>query len=227
VRKISLLPRAKPEDWLRPSVLALVAANLVPLAGVFLFDWEVFPLLLLFWFENVIIGFFNALKMLFANPDQELQWAVKLFIVPFFCFHYGMFTFVHGIFVVALFGGGTKRGFPGMETFFNEMLEQKLLWAVLGLFVSHGISFAHNFLIGGEFRRAGVQALMIQPYGRIVVLHVTILLGGFLMMALKSPTLGLVLLVVLKILLDLRAHLAERARFASEPEADQTDTIAR
>jgi hypothetical protein len=94
------------------------------------------------------------------------------------------------------------------------MIEQKLVWAGLGLFVSHGISFVHNYLVGGEFRRAGVQSLMTQPYGRIVVLHVTILLGGFLMMALKSPALGLVLLVVLKILLDLRAHLAERVKFA-------------
>jgi hypothetical protein len=201
--------------------LALIAANLVPLAGVFLFGWKVFPLLLLFWFENVIIGFFNALKMLFAAPDQKFQWAAKLFIVPFFCFHYGMFTFVHGVFVVALFGGGMNRGFPSPATFLNEMFEQKLVWAVLGLFVSHGISFAHNYLIGGEFRRAGVQSLMTQPYGRIVVLHLTILLGGFLMMALKSPALGLVLLVVLKVLLDLRAHLAERAKFGPESSVTQ------
>lgn len=218
--KLSLLPRARPGDWLRPSVLALIAANLVPVAGVFLFGWKVFPLLLLFWFENVIIGVFNALKILFSAPDQKFQWAGKLFVVPFFCVHYGMFTFVHGVFVVALFGGGTNRGFPSPATFLNEMFEQKLVWAVLGLFVSHGVSFVHNYLIGGEFRRAGAQALMIQPYGRIVVLHVTILLGGFLMMALKSPALGLVLLVVLKVLLDLRAHLAERVKFApgSEPK---------
>lgn len=220
--KFFLLPRAKPEDWLRPSVLALLAANLVPLAGVFLFDWEVFPLLLLFWFENVIIGFFNALKMVCASPAQKLQWAAKLFIVPFFCFHYGMFTFVHGVFVVALFGGGTRRGFPGPGTFLTEMIEQKLLWAVLGLFLSHAISFTHNYLIGGEFRRAGAQALMIQPYGRIVVLHLTILLGGALMMALKSPTIGLVFLVVLKILLDLRAHLAERVKFAENKDATRS-----
>ena len=225
--KISLLPRAKPEDWLRPSVLALIAANLVPLAGVFLFGWEVFPLLLLFWFENVLIGFFNAVKMICANPERNMQWAAKCFVVPFFCFHYGVFTFVHGVFIVAMFGGGMNRGFPGPPMFINEMLEQRLLWAAVGLFVSHGISFVHNYLICGEYRRTGVAPLMMQPYGRIVVLHLTILLGGFLMLALKSPTIGLVLLVVLKILLDLRAHLAERAKFASEHRADPPDTISR
>jgi hypothetical protein len=87
---------------------------------------------------------------------------------------------------------------------------------VLGLWVSHGISFIHNYLIGGEFRRTKLSTLMSQPYGRIVVLHLTILIGGALMMALNSPTVGLVLLVLLKIALDLRAHLKERAKFAGK-----------
>ena len=43
-------------DWQRPSVIALVLANLVPVFGVFYFHWEVFPLMFLFWSENVIIG---------------------------------------------------------------------------------------------------------------------------------------------------------------------------
>ena len=34
---------------------------------------------------------------------------------------------------------------------------------------------------------ADVQTLMMQPYRRIIVLHITIIIGGFLMMALKSP----------------------------------------
>lgn len=56
---------------------------------------------------------------------------------------------------------------------------------------------------------------MQQPYGRVVVLHLTILLGAFLMAALKSPTVGLALLVILKIGLDVRAHLRERRKFAA------------
>ena len=55
---------------------------------------------------------------------------------------------------------------------------------------------------------------MQQPYGRIVVMHVAILGGGFLMLALHSPTVGLLLLVALKITFDLRGHFAERKKFA-------------
>ena len=50
---------------------------------------------------------------------------------------------------------------------------------------------------------------MQQPYGRVVVLHLTILLGGFAAMLLGSPLWALLLLIGLKIALDLKAHLKE------------------
>lgn len=203
-------------DWQRPSVIALVLANLVPVFGVLFFHWEVFPLMFLFWSENVIIGAFNVLKMLTANPESALSWAGKLFLIPFFCVHYGMFTFVHGVFVVGLFGGGFRpgAGFPGLETFWRIVHENYLGWAILGLAISRGISFVMNYLVGGEYKRASLQQLMAQPYGRIVVLHLAILGGGFLVMALHSPELGLLVLVALKIAFDLRGHFAERKKFA-------------
>jgi len=203
-------------DWLRPSLVALVLANLIPVFGVLEFGWEVFPLLLLFWFENVIIGVFNALKMLFAAPDNPVSWGAKLFIIPFFCIHYGMFTFVHGIFIVVLFGGGMKTGagFPSPETFWHAAQASHLGWAILGLTISHGFSFVTNYLANGEYQRANLSALMQQPYGRIVVMHLTVLGGGFLIASLHSPVAGLLLLVALKTILDMRAHLQERKKFA-------------
>ena len=203
-------------EWLRPSVIALVLANFVPVFGVFCLHWEVFPLLLLFWSENVIIGGFNVLKMLASNPESAANWAGKLFLIPFFCIHYGMFIFVHGVFVIGLFGGGFKPGapFPDFDTVWQMFREYHLVWAILGLAISHGISFVTNYLGKGEYRRASLPVLMQQPYGRIVVLHLTILGGGFLMMALHSPMVGLLLLVALKIALDLRSHFAERKKFS-------------
>ncbi len=206
-------------DWQRPSVIALLLANLVPAFGVLFLHWEVFPLMFLFWSENVIVGAINVLKMLTASPDSPVSWAGKLFIIPFFCVHYGMFTFVHGIFVVALFGGGLAHGagFPGPDTFWRIAHEQHLGWAILGLAISRAISFGTNYLGNGEYKRASLQQLMAQPYGRIVVLHLAILGGGFLMLALHSPTVGLLLLVALKIAFDLRGHFAERRKFSDTP----------
>jgi hypothetical protein len=42
---------------LRPSVLILVAANLVPLIGVIFWGWDAFVLLMLYWLETAVIAF--------------------------------------------------------------------------------------------------------------------------------------------------------------------------
>ncbi len=195
--------------WL--SVGLLMAANLWPLAGVLFLQWTVFSVVLLFWAENVIVGALNVLRMLWAKPDDGASWGAKLFLIPFFVVHYGMFTFVHGMFVIILFGGGMAQGadFPSLTTFRDAVYREDLVLPVITLFVSHAVSFAWNYVGSGEYRRADSRSLMHQPYGRVVVLHLVILGGGFLVLALGSPMLPLALLVVLKIGVDVAAHVRE------------------
>lgn len=197
------------------SASILVLANLVPLYGVVTLGWDAFAVILLFWFENVVIGFYNILRMLSARPDDVGRWAAKLFLIPFFTVHYGMFTFVHGIFVVILFGSGTVESLenPGIAMFSGALTAAGVVWGGVALFVSHGFSFAWNYVGTGEYRRATLEGLMKQPYTRIVVLHLVILGSGFLVMALGMPVIGLLSLVVLKIGFDLRAHVGEHKKF--------------
>ena len=201
-----------------PSALVLVAANLVPLAGVLFFGWSVFATLLLFWVENVIVGGFNLLRMACAQPANPASWALKLFLIPFFTFHYGMFVTVHGIFVLTLFSGQMpSRGFPTPATFLHAVQSAGIAPASLALVMSHGVSFAFNYIGTGEYRTVPLPALMMRPYGRVMVLHVVILVGGFLVAQLGSPLLPLALLVVLKTGLDLVAHLREHRRRPTQP----------
>lgn len=198
-----------------PTGLALILANLVPVYGVVALGWEAFPLMLLFWLENVIIGVLNAVRMLCVDPHDVAQWAAKLVMVPFFCVHYGMFTAVHGIFVLSFFGTdafGKVGGLDVLEVAARAVHGLELEIAVLALAGSHLFSFLWNYLYRGEFRRATVPALMMQPYGRVVVLHLAIIGGGFAAAALGSPLWALLVLVVLKVGLDLRAHLKEHRR---------------
>lgn len=194
---------------LSPSALVLVGANLVPLAGVLLFGWSVFATLLLFWVENVIVGAFNVLRMLWAQPDNPLMWVAKAGMIPFFVVHYGIFTTVHGVFVLTLFGGVHERGFPGPTAFFHAVQGAGIWPAALALAASHGVSFAFNYIRGGEYRTAQLAKLMARPYGRVMVLHVVILGGGFLVQALGAPVAAIALLVVLKTGLDLAGHVRE------------------
>ena len=94
--------------------------------------------------------------------------------------------------------------------------ENHLALPFAALAVSRVISFCQNFLWRGEFRRTNVMVQMVQPYGRVILMHVTILIGGFLMMLLHAPAAGLALLVVLKMAFDLAGHQAEREKFSPQ-----------
>src|SRR5204863_10015123 len=53
----------QPPAHMSPSGLALIGANLVPLAGVLFFGWDLSSVMVLFWAESGVIGFYTALKM--------------------------------------------------------------------------------------------------------------------------------------------------------------------
>ncbi len=202
---------------LSPPLVVLFAANSIPILGVLLFGWDVFSILLLFWIENVTIGAVNVLKMLCAKPSDPATWIGKVFVIPFFCVHYGLFCAVHGMLVVSLFGGAAMRGHGALSLpALVSYVSAARLWGPIGsLVASHLFSFAWNFLWLGENQRAGLSDLMNQPYARVVVLHITLLAGGFLMLAVHSPAVGLIVLVAIKTALDAHAHVKERARFGT------------
>ncbi len=196
-------------DLKRPTVIILILANLPPIYGVLFLNWEVFPNLLLFWTENVIIGVFNILRMAMCSPASPGRWVAKVFMVPFFTVHYGIFTLVHGILIFALFGGFAfkETEIPDLTALWQIIGNYNLMWGFLSLFLSHGVSFVINYINKGEYKQASLSGLMMQPYERIVILHLTVVFGGLLVSALGSPVAGLLLLVVLKMLVDTLAHL--------------------
>jgi hypothetical protein len=180
--------------------------------------WSVFPIMMLYWMENVVIGCYNVLRMVWCTGKGNVEPAsAKLFLIPFFCGHYGLFCLVHGFFVYALFGGKSFADPNVMSSapLWPTMVRYQLGWALLGLVVSHGVSFVDNYLRRGERYRAYFGVLLFQPYVRVVVLHLALLLGACAGLLLGLPNSALVLLVLMKIILDLRAHLVERGKFAA------------
>lgn len=189
------------------SAAALVAANLVPLGAVALGWWSTYEVVLLFWAENVVIGVLQVLR--FATVAALAGKVAALGVAVFFSLHYGLFTVVHGVFVATLFAPAGLGDADPPDALALLLSPDGLLFGLGALAVSHLVSYGVNFVGGGEYRRVEPEALMMQPYGRVVVLHLAIIFGGALTMALNEPAIGLVVLVLLKIGLDLRAHLAE------------------
>jgi large-conductance mechanosensitive channel len=171
--------------------------------------------MILFWAESAIIGFFNILKM------QKIGGAKSEMSVVFFLFHYGMFmsghlTFINGFFgeqsVFGWFSGGDA--FPrggGYAATDDTMLISSIVTifpAFLSLLISHGISYYENFIGKKEYLdpKNNIGKQMMQPYGRIIIMHITLLFGGFLIAIFRFKAVALVLLIILKIIADLKAH---------------------
>jgi hypothetical protein len=197
-----------------PSVIALIAVNLYPVFGVLFWGWDVFPIMFLFWSENIMIGFYNILKMIICQPKEPTSWFEKAFMVPFFTIHYGGFTAGHGIFVITMFGQGILEGAEGpkFDALMEALGQYRIFLAMFIMFLSHGFSFITNYLGKGEFRNTSLSTLMMRPYGRVVILHITLIFGGFLVMSLNSPAMGLIFFIVLKIIMDLFAHMREHRK---------------
>ena len=225
-----LMPAQGGALWTNVPVLALLAANLIPLIGVLFLKWSAFYIVLLYWAENLAVGFYNVLKMAFAKVRHPIEHLGKLFLIPFFIVHYGGFTAIHGFFVLAIFSKGEQgppmsgESWPCFLVFvqmlFNIVkhimltIPPTVRLGMLSLFASHGVSFVYNFFLKGEYEHANPGKLMGQPYARVVVMHITILAGGFLLMALGSPIALLLVLIVLKTAIDIKFHLREHKKNA-------------
>ena len=240
------------------SAIALVAANAIPLVGVAFFGWSLWTILVLYWVENGIVGFWTVPKILMARgsiigdvgklasvgfgrlasggsraldlaaaamPAGEVESAatgcLRVPLTLFFLVHYGIFWLVHGLFVFALptflgaANSGIDPGFPAVasdvivrSSGFGEIAWSSVAIGAVALFISHGASFLFTYLGRGEYLRTSAPAQMVAPYGRVVVLHLTIIFGAFVVVLIGAPIGALVILVVLKTLLDLRIHLA-------------------
>ncbi len=203
---------------------ALLAANLLPLAGVAFWGWDGGQLFFLFWLENVIIGFINVLRMTVYCIAERAYAGVIL--IAFFIVHYGMFTAVHGVFTMMFVSGRVGKGgempAPDVGPSPEEVLLQTIsdpgiMIAAAALFASHFVSFIINFLIRGEIKTVSVQQLMFAPYGRVVALHISLLIGFFILLATGAALGGLVLLIIFKVFIDLAAHRGERSRLGKTP----------
>lgn len=219
--RCSILDFGESSIWRMPSVLVLVAVNLAPLYGVLAAGWDAFPMLFLFWAEGVVIGVFHVLRMLVVQAGSAAMWVQKLFLIPFFLVHYGGFAAGHGIFLIALFGreaypqGAQGEGDPRLML---QVIRDYRLAIPIGLYaLSHGVSFAVNFLGKGEYRGMNIPQMFMAPYARVIVMHLTLIGSAFLMTRWGAPAAGMVALVALKTVLDVGAHLRERGRLRRPP----------
>jgi drug/metabolite transporter superfamily protein YnfA len=112
-----------------------------------------------------------------------------------------MFTWGHGEFLKEIFGAGSL--FSGIRE------GGAIMWTALSFLISHLFSMLINFYGKKEYLGRTPNTQMMQPYGRVFVMHLVVLFGGFLVQRFGAPVLAVILLIILKTGIDLAAHSKE------------------
>src|SRR5262245_32682575 len=239
---------SNPPGLNRIAAIALILANLVIVAWTLKDQWGFLQILYLFWFEAIVIGAYNLLKMfvvfVWGNPFGSWLGRWVGFESPLAAVFYGLMAM---IFFVVKFGGFTlAMGFAllilpawlqqpetGQQAGNSDQLvlvakafkaaSRGLPVSLAALVVSHGISFVVNFLRRREYERASILVLVFWPYARMALVLAVLVVAG--LAAGISPPLGrttifAVMVVLLKLLADLASHAFEHTRKPTVPPRD-------
>jgi len=167
----------------------LIAANLLPVAGVWIWGWSPKEVFMVYALETVIVGLFNLLKMgivtavrktdIWYNGASRTQQS-GLFFMLFFLVHYGMFVAIQtGLFIqVSGISKEYKAGFFDFFIHWPRYLGPDAYYMLAGFIISYGFSMYWNFLRTRQYRTISMMVLMFQPYGRIFIQQVTVILGS-------------------------------------------------
>ncbi len=212
------------------SQISLIIANIIPLFGVLFWQWDISSIIFLYWFENIVIGFYNIFRMKKAaahatemevndqkiivkteEDRKKIKAVTYIFLIPFFIIHFGLFSLGHGIFVFFMFGR-------------PELYGISLIAAIGSLMVSHGISYTRNYIGNQEYMKTNPAVQMFRPYKRIMVMHFTIILSGFTLLGLGAPIWSLVILIAIKIGVDWNLHTKSHTSWLKKYEKTDAKT---
>lgn len=203
--------------------LVLALSNIVPLLGVLLGYWNAFDIIFLYWFENIIIGLFAVARMTIRPNSAPLTVAGSLFSAAFFCLHYGFFTYGHGIFVTNFFeehlvqnSVGLNHDFTGVVSYMLSQHPVQL--AILAMIIAH----LTEFIIAYKNKTIDtVSAEMTKPYKRIIVLHIAIILGGFVALKFGHTVSVAVIMIGLKVYFDLKPPISNKNKVIHQSLSEQ------
>jgi len=193
-----------------PSTRSLILSNLITIFLAVFQNWNILTVLWVYWFQSMIIGFFNFIRIIslkqFSTEGMtvngspvEPTYGTKIFYALFFAFHYSFFHFVYAMVFKSL-----------SETLID--LNSVLLASGI-FFLNHMFSYFYNK--EKDSPKENLGRIMMFPYTRIIPMHLTLIFGSFLGRGM------LILFLLLKTLADLIMHVKEHENPIQE-STDQT-----
>lgn len=168
----------------RGAVGMVVFANAFALAIAWWEQWSMFLLLLPYWVQSVVIGWYSgkrilALERFTTEEDSNFSGGsdeeIKRNTVKFFAISYGICHFVYLLSMFLIMQTGKMPGnLPSPEI---TATDAAWIAVVSGVFVlTHRASFKRNI----EYDRKGcpnIVTLFFLPYARVLPMHITFVIG--------------------------------------------------
>jgi hypothetical protein len=178
----------------RPDIY-LIVANLLPVYGVWVLGWNAIEVFIVYAMETLIVGLLTVLKLSIASAsgnksndwyvgDKKVKQPGFLFII-FFIVHYGIFAAVQ----TSIFSESANINPPGsglLYFFFHwyTFINKDIAIMLSGFIVSYLARSFLPFVVNREYKTTSMMKLMFEPYGRIFIQQLTVLLGSmFLVLA--------------------------------------------
>lgn len=168
--------------------LILVAANLIPVYGVWFLGWSAKEVFIVYALETLIVGMMTLLKMAVITLARKKDiWYNEgsstpvsgLFFMAFFTLHYGLFAAVQST-IFSQSANITPQGSGMMHFFFHwyEYINRDIGYMLAGFVVSYFATSFVPFVVNGEYKTISMMRVMFQPYGRIFIQQFTVILGS-------------------------------------------------
>lgn len=168
--------------------LFLVAANLIPVYGVWFLGWSAKEAFIVYALETLLVGMVTLLKMavitiirkkdIWYNEGSRTS-VSGIFFMAFFTVHYGLFAAVQTT-IFSQSANITPEGSGMMHFFFHwyEYINRDIGYMLAGFVVSYFATSFVPFIVNGEYKTVSMMRVMFQPYGRIFIQQFTVILGS-------------------------------------------------
>jgi hypothetical protein len=188
--------------------VAIVLVNILPVFGVLFAGWDIYTLLITYWCETLIVGFWAIVTIglhegeetprpftgMAGHGSADPASNPALAILPA-----GFLLALHLFLTSRLYGGAWPGHLNSVSTFIDTFLIGQGIWSALAVF------FVQRAAICWQDRKAPSILPTIAGLNlRVTVMQFVIIFGAGGVILSGSGLLGLVLLAGLKTLLDLR-----------------------
>ena len=170
--------------------LFFILANLLPLYGVWFWNWDAKQIFLVYCMESVIVGLMAIGRMTLTGlfgPRSSQTSAKRDFswvgLILFFIVHYGFFLAIQmGIFFGVSNMIPRARGpFETIQAIPSVMSLQSCMM-LLALWAAYIMDLVMNFMIPKKFHETTIYMEMFRPYPRVVVQQFVVIIGSFFLL---------------------------------------------